>query len=41
MLNLFLAPFQFPFMVNAIAISIVVAIPARCCRCFWCSKAGR
>ncbi len=27
MLNLFLAPFQFPFMVNAIAISIVVAIP--------------
>ncbi|EPJ8470936.1 hypothetical protein MBP29_004636, partial [Klebsiella pneumoniae] len=23
MLNLFLAPFQFPFMVNAIAISIV------------------
>ncbi|MCV5342507.1 hypothetical protein OFC87_36830, partial [Escherichia coli] len=24
MLNLFLAPFQFPFMVNAIAISIVV-----------------
>ena len=27
MLNLFLAPFQFPFMVNAIAVSIVVAIP--------------
>lgn len=27
MLNLFPAPFQFPFMVNAIAISIVVAIP--------------
>ncbi len=27
MLNLFLAPFQFPFMVNAIAVSIIVAVP--------------
>ena len=27
MLNLFLAPFQFPFMVNAITVSMVVAVP--------------
>jgi hypothetical protein len=41
MLSALLEPFQFSFMVNAMLVAAIVAVPARCCRCFWCSKAGR
>lgn len=40
-LTTLLEPFQFDFMVNALIVSALVAIPVRYCRYFWCSKAGR
>ena len=34
MLSALLEPFQFSFMVNAMLVAAIVAVP--CCRCFWC-----